>query len=144
MPFWIKRDPETKKAFFDYCKKKKIQVIKEVRDRKMHAWTTDDYYNVSVRYKDTAKFNLETDKEFSNFIDDRKVLFVRLTISGKYDRHIELYELYCGGEFKCITDRKYEVTYMTMLDLGWIVNQTCLCGVEDLYTPPPKEEQTQS
>lgn len=142
LPFWIKSDFDSKQNFFNFCKKKKIQIISDVKDNKIHAWTTNDYYRVSVRFKDTAKFNLATDTEFCKFMDESKALFIRLTISGKYDRSIELYELSSNGEFKCLTDRKHNINAMTMVDLGYIVNQTCYFGVEDLYSPEPEKQTT--
>jgi hypothetical protein len=136
-PFSVKH--EKKKEFAEFCAKKKIQIIDKVRDQKIEAWNPSGYSNtISVRFKDTTKFDLTTDKEFYKFTDASRILFIKLFISGKHTRYIEIWQLDLYGKFTCITDRTHSVNHMTLLDLGWVVNQTCHFGMDDLYYPEDK------
>lgn len=145
-PFSIKYDK--KQEFYDFCKKKKIQIIDRVFEyngrKEMDEWLpTDGHYSVFVRFKDTAKFDLNTDQEFYKFIDESRVLFIRFFISGKYDRKMEIWQLDLYGKFTCLTDRTHNIGYMTLLDVGWIVNQTSHFGVRDLHMPEHKIKKQQ-
>lgn len=139
-PFAIKYDK--KQEFYDFCKKKKIQIIDRVREtngrKQLEEWIpSDGHYSVFVRFKDTAKFSLETDQEFYKFIDERRVLFIRFFISGKYSRMMEIWQLDLYGKFIKLTDMQ-NIHYMTLLDVGWIVNETSHFGIRDLYMPENK------
>lgn len=138
LPFFI--NSSKRQEFYDFCKKRKIQIIKEVdNEKKLVAWEPTDYYYVSVRFKDTAKFDLNTDKEFYKFVDQRGVLFFRLIVSGKYDKKIEVYELKYDGEFTKRTQDWYNINHSSMVDLGWVINQTCHFGVDALYVPEKEQ-----
>jgi hypothetical protein len=140
-PFAVKHDK--KQEFAEFCKKKKIQIIDRVRNQKMEVWNPKGYGNtVSVRFKDTAKFDLRTDQEFYQFTDASRILFIRLFISGKYTKYIEIWQMDLYGKFTCLTDRMHSVNHSTLLDVGWIVNQTCHFGIEDLYIPEAKPTTT--
>jgi hypothetical protein len=138
LPFYINRDH--RQEFFDFCKKNKIQIIKEYRDNKIVAWKPDDFQKVSIRFKDTVKFDLNTDREFYKFMDAKRLLFVRFFISGRYDRMIELYELDNSGNFVKLTPNWYNVIAGEILDFAWIINQTSHFGFKDLYDPKKSKE----